>query len=149
MIYAFVLACMLLLAGDRDHKRLAGAIATAVDEAPPLFRDDADKRKTSALLVAVAFREGSLRESVTGDKGRSFCTFQIHATSGGSSALNDDPLACARKGRDMLRESFRVCPEHPVAWYAEGPTGCTSDRAQRISRDRMNLAKWVASHAKP
>jgi len=48
----------------------------------------------------------------------------------------------------MLRTSLRVCPSHPIAWYASGPAGCGSTRAQRISRDRMNLAAYLVGQVK-
>lgn len=150
MILAFLLAAMALLAPGRDHARLAGAIDRVVDAEPPLFRDDADKRRTAAYLVAIAFRESSLRTDAIGDKGRSFCSFQIHRTNGGSQALVDDVDACVRKAFTMLRESARVCPAFPLAHYAEGGTGaCTSARAQRISRDRMAVAARLLRDVPP
>ena len=141
---ALVVAMMLALAPGRDHSELGGAIARAVESEPAIFKDDASKTKTAALLVAVAFRESSLTLGAVGDHGQSFCAFQIHRTSGGGPALLTDADACARKGMAMLRESARVCRAHPVAWYAEGPKGCDSPRAQRISRDRMAIAARLA-----
>lgn len=143
----FVMMAMALLAPDRDHAELGAAIAEVVEAEAPLFAADADRTRTAALVVAVAYREGSLRLRVDGDKrngkATSFCTMQIHRSSGGSPELNDDPAACIRAGLAMLRTSSRVCRAHPVAWYAEGPKGCTSPRAQRISRDRLWLARRV------
>lgn len=140
---SFVLAASALLAPDRDHTVLASAIAAHVEAEAPLFKDDADKRRTAAYLTAVAFRESSLRLDAVGDHGRSFCAFQIHASSGGTPALLTDAGACVAKAFAMLRMSMRVCPAHPLAWYAEGPSGCSSLRAQRISRDRLALAARV------
>jgi hypothetical protein len=139
----FILAACLKLAPGRDHAALAEAITDRVEAEAPIFRADTDKRKTAAELVAVAFRESSLRADAVGDKGTSFCAFQIHKTSGGSPALTEDVHACVAAAFAMLRTSARVCPAHPVAWYAEGPGGCDSSRAQRISRDRMALAAWL------
>jgi hypothetical protein len=137
-----ILAMMLSLAPGRDHSELGGAVARAVEAQPALFRDDDSKAKTAALLVAVAFRESSLRLDAIGDKGQSFCAFQIHRTSGGTKALLIDADACVAKGMAMLRESARVCPRAPIAWYAAGGTAaCTNERAIRISNDRMALAK--------
>lgn len=145
MILALVLAMMATLAPGRDHAELGGAIARAVDAGAPLFRDDGDKTKTAALLVAVAYRESSLTLGAIGDKGRSFCAFQIHRTSGGGAALLTDADACVAKGLAMLRESVRVCPKAPIAWYAAGGTGaCADARAIRISNDRMALARRLA-----
>ncbi len=141
----FVFAAMSSLAPARDHAALGTAIAARVLAEPPLFKGDDDRRRTAAYLVAVAFREGSLRLGVVGDHGRSFCTFQIHASSGGKSALTTDADACVGAAFAMLRESMRVCPSAPLAWYAEGPGGCSSARAQRISRDRLALARSLMS----
>lgn len=143
-VLPFVLAAMTQLAPGRDHTELGGAIARAVESADrPLFENDPDRRRTAALLVAVAFRESSFRVKVVGDHGESFCAFQIHRSAGGTPALLDDVDACVRSGLGLLRTSLRVCPSHPVAWYASGPVGCSNDRAQRISRDRMNLAMYL------
>jgi hypothetical protein len=142
-ILPFVLAAMTQLAPGRDHQELGGAIARAVDSEKPLFANDPDRRRTAALLVAVAFRESTFVPDVVGDKGTSFCAFQIHRSSGGSPALLDDVDACARTGLALLRTSLRVCPTYPVAWYASGPLGCGNGRAQKISRDRMTLAAYL------
>jgi hypothetical protein len=149
---ALVLAMMLSLAPNRDHSDLGGAIARAVDAGDPLFRDDATKTKTAALLVAVAFREGSLGLRVEGDlvrgKPTSWCTMQINLSPGwptregwSGEQLRDDPAKCIAVGMRLLRDSFRACPAYPLAIYAGGPGGCSSPRAQRISNDRVALAK--------
>lgn len=139
-VAAFVLAAMGSLVPNADHSELGGAIARRVDAEPSLFREDSDKRKTASVLVAVAYRESSLRLDVVGDKGTSFCGFQIHRSSGGTRAMLTDADLCVGRAFEILRTSVRVCREHPVAFYAEGPRGCTSPRAQRISRDRMAIA---------
>lgn len=142
-VLPFVLAAMTQLAPGRDHSELGSAIARAVDADKPLFKNDADRRRTAALLVAVAFRESTFHTQAVGDHGRSFCAFQIHRSSGGSKALLEDVDACVRSAFTMLRTSLRVCPASPIAWYAAGPNGCKSERAQKISRDRMNLAAYL------
>ncbi|MBX3191258.1 MAG: hypothetical protein KF819_29945 [Labilithrix sp.] len=131
---------------------LAAAIAHRAEEEAPLFKDDADRRKTTALLVAIAFRESSLRADAVGDKVRgkptSFCAFQIHLPWGAKtregwtgSDLLEDPDKCVAAAMRLLRVSMSVCPSHPLAWYAAGPSGCGNERAQRISRDRVALAQ--------
>jgi hypothetical protein len=60
---------------------------------------------------------------------------------GGDRSLLVDATACARVGLERLRTSVRVCPAFPVAVYAAGPTGCTSVHAQRISNDRVHIAR--------
>lgn len=147
-VLPFVLAAMTQLAPGRDHNELGGAIARVADLNKPLFVNDADRRRTAALLVAVAFRESTFIADVVGDKGESFCAFQIHRSAGGTRALLSDVDACVRAGFSLLRTSLRVCPKYPVAWYASGPNGCTNERAQRISRDRMNLAAYLFGQIK-
>lgn len=143
-VLPYVLAGMSILAPGRNHDVLGKAIADRVDAEAPLFADDADKKKTSSWLVAVAYRESSLRLDAVGDRGRSFCAYQIHETAGGTRALLTNADACVGKAFAMLQTSSQVCPAFPLAWYAEGPRGCASPRAQRISNDRMWLAKRIA-----
>lgn len=162
----FVLAAMSAVAPGRDHTTLGTAIANVVEAEAPLFRGDHDFRRTESLIVAIAFREGSLLLSVEGDhdckrrddakrcveKGapRSFCTMQIHDSSGGSAALNADPEACIRTGLGMVRRSMRACSLVPLAWYAVGgppERACVSAYGEKISRDRIALAKWIHGEA--
>lgn len=149
MTPAWVLVAMALLAPGRDHQVLASAIARVVSSERPIFRDDDDKRKTSALVIAVAYRESGFVLGAVGDGGHSFCAMQIHDSSGGSRALLEDADACIRKGLAMLRISVRACPEHPIAWYASGPRGCENARAQRISRDRTSIAQRLVREVAP
>lgn len=152
----FTLSAMARLAPSQDHTVMGSAIAEVVEAEDPLFLDDKDKLRTTSLVVAIAFREGSLKPSVLGDcekskpgepcKGRpkSFCTMQINDSMGGSDWLNENPLLCIQKGMQILRKSVKTCPDHPVAWYSAGRTGaCTNERAIRISKDRMTLAHWL------
>lgn len=140
---ALVLGLMVLLSPKGDHVATARAIARAVEAAPPLFRDDDDRVKTAALVVAVAWRESNFRQDAKSET-NDHCMMQVHARPD----LADDADACVSTGLEMLRESMRACPAHPVATYAEGPSGCSSARAQRISRDRMALASWLARKVK-
>jgi hypothetical protein len=158
-IYLFALATMRWLAPEpsleAEHATLARAMAEVIAEEPPLFRGDADRLRTTSLVLAVAFREGTFRTSVLGDctesapgepcrgRPRSYCTMQVNRTVGGSAELNDDPVLCIRKGLALLRASVHVSRTDPVAWYAAGPRLYTTDRARRISRDRMALARRI------
>jgi hypothetical protein len=81
-------------------------------------------------------------------KPTSFCAFQLHLPWGAHTAegwtgeeLLEDPAKCVTAAMRMLRISMKVCPSHPLAWYASGPAGCESARAQRISRDRIAIAQ--------
>lgn len=147
VLWVYAAMCLLApVAGMNVH--LALAIGSAVEDAPAVFARDVDKRRTASTMVAIAYREtgGTFDEKVIGDHGTSFCAFQIHVSAGGTKALTEDASLCARTGLRILRESVRACPEHPIAYYARGPKGCTSETAQAISRDRMSLAQWLAGH---
>lgn len=149
---SFVMSAMQLLSPNRDHSELAGAIDRRVAEEAPLFVDDTDKRKTKAYLVAVAFRESSLRLDAVGDHGQSMCAFQIGVTSGGTRAMLTDADLCVGAAFRMLRTSMRLCPAFPLAWYAAGgdaAKACANVKAQRLSRDRMALAGWLSRTVKP
>lgn len=146
-----VLVMMGALSPHRPSDDLvAVAIASACLAGESPYADDADRVKCSSVLVSIAFREGSFQPHVIGDKGASYGTWQINLpgkakTIEGWSGplLLDDTQAAARVALRMVRESFRICPAAPLSFYAEGPRGCTSPRGQRISADRMNLARWV------
>jgi len=146
-VAAFVLAASAILVPNRDHAALDAAITARVDAELPLFKDDADKRKTAALLVSISFRESSLRNDAIGDKGQSSCAFQIYLPSAQKTRegwsgpeLRDDPIKCVTVAMRLLRESFRVDARNPVAFYARGPRW-QAPEARRISADRMALAR--------
>ena len=152
VLFTWVVAASSLLAPARQHDELASAIANRVEAEAPLFKGDEDRHRTAALLVAIAFRESSLRATAVGDhvggKPTSFCAFQVHLPWGAKTAdgwtgadLLEDPEKCVAAAMRMLRVSMQVCPSSPIAWYAAGPAGCESPRAQRISRDRMAIAQ--------
>lgn len=152
VLVTWVVAASSLLAPARQHDDLANAIANRVEAEAPLFKADEDRHRTAALLVAIAFRESSLRAAAVGDhvagKPTSFCAFQLHLPWGAKTAdgwtgadLLEDPEKCVAAAMRMLRESMQACPSSPIAWYAAGPAGCESPRAQRISRDRLAIAQ--------
>lgn len=152
-LHAWVLAASSTLAPGRSHDRLAEAITNRVEMEAPLFKGDEDKKRTASFLVAVAFRESSLKADAVGDfrngKPTSFCAFQVHTWDGRTSEgwsgpdLAEDPNKCVTVAMRMLRQSMKMCPEHPLAFYAEGPKGCESPRGQRISRDRLAIAQHL------
>ncbi len=142
-LLAFVMTAMHVLAPGPDHFELATAIADEVEAAEPLFAHDEDRRRTAALVVAVAYRESTLRNDAVGDHGHSRCAMQIY--DGGDELLADAHL-CIRTGLAMLRISARMDRLNPVAFYARGPR-FASEQAKRISRDRMVLAERVRSTA--
>ncbi len=129
-LFAIVLVWMQTLAPGRDVNALAWAVAV-----------NATSETEAAIFTSVAFRESSLINSLSGDGGHSVCAMQIYD---GPKSLLDDPIACVERGARMLRDSRRVDPSHPIAFYARGPR-YKSDVAQRISNDRMALAKRLMS----
>src|SRR5688572_5240716 len=134
-LFTWVVAATTMLSPTRHHDELAGAIVSRAEAEPPLFNGDADRVRTTALLVAIAFRESSLRADAVGDhvggKPTSFCAFQLHLPGGAKTAegwtgpeLAEDPEKCVTAAMRLLRASMRACPSAPLAWYAAGPTGC-------------------------
>ena len=130
---------MTTLAPGRDHIVNGTAITQVVLAEKPLFKDDESKIKTAALLVAISFRESAFRNDAK-SKTNDHCMMQINKRP----ELAEDPVKCVEVAMTMLRESIRMCPDYPIAFYASGPGACTNLRAQRISRDRMALAKRIA-----
>jgi hypothetical protein len=158
-LLSWVLAASTMLVPNGQHDVLASAIASRVEQEPPLFKNDADHLKTASLLVAMGFREATLKHDAVGDmrhgKPTSFCAFQIHLPWGSKTPegwtgddLLQDPDKCVTVALRMLRDSMRVCPAHPLAFYAEGPKGCASPRAQAISRDRLAIAQRLVRDVK-
>lgn len=131
-----VLMWMNTLVPGVNHVENATAIATVALTEEPLFRNDESRMRTAALLTAIAFRESAFKNDVT-SKTRDHCMMQINRRPD----LAENPEECVRVAIAMLRESIRMCREFPIAFYASGPGACTNARAQRISRDRMAIAK--------
>jgi hypothetical protein len=142
LMLPFILAMLLSLAPKGEHQELAGAIAFVVETQAPLFKGDDDKRRTAAFVVAVAYRESSFVADAIGDHGRARCAMQLWSA---PSEVLTDPILCVRIGVDRLRESFRACgPTNVLGLYASGPNGCRSEKARRISADRLALAARLA-----
>ncbi len=133
-LFLTVLMWMHSLAPGRDVDALAWAVAV-----------NAQNEMEAAVITAVAFRESSLINDKTGDGGHSVCAMQIYD---GPKSLLADPLACVARGVTMLRESKRIDPANPIAFYARGPR-YKSEEARRISRDRMALATRLFRMPKP
>lgn len=132
-----VCAWLFALSGTCSQE-LAAAVADGVEKADPLWADDPSKVKTAALVVAVAWRESAFDQkahSPTDD----WCVLQIH----GRKDLAENLAGCVRVGIEALRWSLRTCAAHPVAPYIAGAMGCKSERAQRMSNDRMRLAAML------
>ena len=147
-LFPWIMAASALLAPSREHGRLAEAIASRVEAAPPLFKGDDDRRRTSALLVAIAFRESSLRADAVGDhrggKPTSFCAFQINLPWGAKTAegwtgedLIADPAKCVAAAMTMLRISMRVCPAFAARVVRGGSHGVRVG-ARREDQPRSN-----------
>lgn len=131
------------------------------------------RSKSAALMAAISFRESGLHPRQVGDcpglaPGDLTCTVQKGATSFGAFQLSlpfkrkaevtgltgiqllEDPAAQAREAIHILYYSVRSCPDFPVAVYAHGRdphVACTDLHSQRISNDRMWLAKKIRKDA--
>ncbi len=143
----FILEAMRSLAPARDHGAVATAIAQVIDAERPLFADDDSKLRTAAFLVAVAFRESSLRPDAIGDHGRARCLFQLWDA---PADVLTDPVLCTTIALGRMRDSMRACgAANLLGLYAAGPKGCSSEHAKRISRDRLHLAGRLGKAAPP
>lgn len=131
-LFLVVLQWMHQLAPGRDVDALAWAVAV-----------NAQNETEAAVLTAVAYRESSLIADAVGDSGHAVCAMQIYD---GPKELLANPIACVTRGAQMLRDSRRVDPGNPIAFYARGPRWRSAE-AQRISRDRMALAKRLVRAA--
>jgi hypothetical protein len=137
----FVLFAMSALAPNRDHSELANAIASVVENEPPLFKNDESRLKTASVLVSVAFRESSFRNNAIGDKGHALCAFQLWHT---SRDVLTNPERCVELALERLRTSMKVCGRaNALGLYAAGPGGCQSLHARRITNDRFHIAKQL------
>lgn len=135
-----ILFWMALVSGGKTDLSLAMATDQVVAEEPPIFPGDVSKAKSAAIVIVTMWQESRFDNGAIGDHGNSRCAMQIW---GGPKSLLTDPVACVRTGHRMLRESVRVDPRHPIAWYAGGGPGWRSNEARRISADRMNLTEWL------
>jgi hypothetical protein len=144
---------------------IAVAIAVAAADADPLYKDDADRHKTVALLAVMSHQESRWTVRAAGDcggmkPGSHDCTLAKAASVGafqqdasaktliGSDreAFASDAFAQARVALSELRKSFRVCPTAPIAYYAHGRNpveACADSRSIGISNWRMARARWL------
>lgn len=140
-IISFVLRAMSTLDPNTDHVELADAITSVVDDREPLFRGDTDKLRTASYLIAVAWRESNFQLDAIGDHGKARCAFQLWAA---PKEVLTDPTLCTSIAFDRLAESMRICgPKNPIGIYASGRKGCRSEKAKRISADRLRLADRI------
>jgi hypothetical protein len=141
---AIVLARMLALMVAWHARGAWLPLALSIYAAPDLVQDRA---ASLALYLAVSYRESGWDPRAVGDGGTSWCAFQVAAVSGGGPALLEDTHACVERAHALLSLSLRTCRELPasdrLALYARGRCGSAS--GQRISRDRMALARRFRS----
>lgn len=137
-------------------KDIAAAIAKASFE-KPLFVGEDGPRRTAALITAVAVFESGFKQIAgdckdkppgwpgcgkeEGSKPTSWCFLQVHFIDGVEKVkgytpedLMTDPLACARAGREIMRDSIKVDPKEPLKSYAgtSGPARKRFDLAQKL-----------------
>lgn len=154
---AWILTLMLALvphaAWSDTYARTAHAIATAVEAEPPLFDGEHGREKTAALMVSVAFFEGTLNPRAIGKLGERGM-FQAMpgklAPEAFAPGFLDDADTQARVAIRMLRESLHECRALPLddrlAFYASG----SCEKGHRESENRMQRAIYlVRKHPPP
>lgn len=128
--------------------------------APPLFADDQDRKKTSSLLLSIAFYESGFVKAVDngklrGDHGESYCLLQVRTGQGtvqyGPEEMRQwrgedliaDRKKCIRAGLEALRISVQKCPAgangESLNLYATG----RCDIQSREARNRWRTAIWI------
>ena len=147
LYFLLALTWMSVLDPGRDHVELAYIDAIAVERSHGAF-GERSVLETLALVVAIQYRESRFRSDAVGDHGQSFCSMQIHSSSGGEKRLLGDPEACVSLGLSLLASSSRLDPAHPVAAYARG-SRWRSGEAQKISDDRVQLARSLLARTLP
>jgi Transglycosylase SLT domain len=149
-VAAWVLSLLLFLQPDvpwrASYEETARAIATAAEQAEPLFPGADGRARTAALLVAVAYHESRFDPNAVGDGGRSFGLFQ-HQRGGAS---NFAPAVAAPRALATMRASLNACRARPederLAAYASG----RCDRGFAASRARLALGRaLLAGHPPP
>ena len=153
-----------------SYEKTAEAIAK-VASAKPLFSErSGGADRTAALIVSVAWFEGTFRPDAEGDheclerdrerrcvrKGapRSFCTMQVHESNFRAlgvtrELLTTDIEACIDAGVRMMRVSFTICrnePEdHRLDQYATGGGGCMRPPNDEGAH-RWRKGAWLFAH---
>lgn len=144
-LYWLVLAMMVSLSPSSNpihrHGQLATAITLALQSHGSFFKNDDSLVRSAAVMVAVAFRESGFDALAVGDSGQSFGAFQQHRSVGGN--LEAGPEVQAASAHRLIRSSITIDRDHPLAVYARGPA-YRSVEAQRLSNDRMSLARGLA-----
>lgn len=141
-LFVWIKAAMDFLQPNVDHTKLAEADAIYIDSVDPLFEADESKMQTSGITVSIQFRESSFRHGVV-SKTNDHCEMQIHDRAD----VDDDRIKCLDAGFKILRDSFKRCPNAPLAMYVGG--GCTNARAKYISHDRFDLAAHLLAEVRP
>jgi hypothetical protein len=144
-LFWLVMKMMTLLAPAPDALYRYGELATAITtECLADAYAGGDAEVTASLDVAVAFRESSFKRDAVGDGGHSVGAFQIYD---GDRAMLEDVTLAVRTAHRMIRQSARVDPRHPLAFYARGPR-YASEEARRLSDDRVKLAAKTLAEAR-
>jgi hypothetical protein len=149
-----VIAIMAALHPSAPRTGAAGAVAVGIaravtEEASPVFDS---RRVDAAALVITAWEEGRFcfrcRRGDTSDQSKlpaSVGTWQIRATSETwARRIESDPILGARIALGTMRESARICPEHPLAPYCGS---CSNSIARGIGDRRIEQARKLAAWA--
>lgn len=145
-------------------KDIATAIAVASNEKPLEFEGGDNVRRTAALMTAVGVFESGYKQIAGDCKDKppgwpgcgkeegsiptSFCFLQVHFGDGVERVkgytpeeLMRDPLACARAGREIMRDSLKANKNEPLFSYA-GTAGPARKRYELAKKLYKNV-EWI------
>lgn len=174
ILKAWALSVMLFLVPSAPWRSSYEASAEAIAEnaiSSPLFKDD-DGRRTAAILISVAFFEGTFKPNAEGDheclrresghcvkldqtKPHSFCMFQINDTNFGSlgvtrEQLQTDIRVCTSTALRMMKMSFHNCSgmslEDRLNWYVMGQRTCPAKVPMDKGQHRIRKGMWIYNH---
>jgi L,D-peptidoglycan transpeptidase YkuD (ErfK/YbiS/YcfS/YnhG family) len=131
-----------------SYLRTAEAIAAVVEAKEPVFEGEDGRKKTAALLVAIAWAESRFNATAVGDQGRSVGLYQLFESNVPTPEgfyrvdILGNPDNATRVAYRMVRYSLEFCGKYPALNRLGAYTGgtCTGERAVWASQYRMKLA---------
>ena len=95
------------------------------------------------MLLVTSHQESRFRANAVGDGGRSLGAFELQ---GVRPVDAFDVRTAARLAYSRLRESAKVCPAAPLAFYVSGD--CHNRTGRRMSAYRMRMVRRVLEVAR-
>ncbi len=151
------------------YRSIAADLDAVIAAEEPLFRGPSGRRRTAALLLAVAPHESGFApdvdrgpcyrgrdgRSLRCDSGRAACLLQVRGSPEARRELFADRQRCFREGMALLRRSLGTCNqlpvEHRLAAYASGScdAGHEESSAMFKAAQRALVVQAVAAVARP